>query len=117
MTDELVQRLRELEVKATPGPWEGSGRDDCGYGWLHGLSGSRHLMHGQYREQPHDARFIAALRNALPLLLDELTRLKSSLEEQRKALRAVRGFTHEEFRAWKERHRKALSASRVEPSG
>ena len=78
----LLERLRELEAAATPGPWEyehigqsvyktpiGNGEKICdirGWGWLlhkHETDEAREA------EQDANAEFITLSRNALPLLL------------------------------------------------
>lgn len=70
--------LRELEQKATPGPWEYDDTTDQHYdddgtvtptGWFRGAVGNVDV--GDYNTLSlADAALIAALRNAAPLLLD-----------------------------------------------
>ena len=88
MTPALIEKLKELHAKAAPGPWVVQG--DCG---VHGPDDE----HGYqtmviYDEGGHnrdDALCIAALHNALPDLLAELSRLRQSEAELRAALEGV----------------------------
>jgi hypothetical protein len=74
-----IKRLRELTEKATTGPWEAH--------WVKQHTGGEccFIEHGN-AEMPSleldiathaDADFIAAARNSLPELLDELERLRA----------------------------------------
>lgn len=56
-----IDQLRALADAATPGPWEGSGGDI--WSDTHGFLSRDELENA-------DAAFIAAMRNALPALLD-----------------------------------------------
>ena len=98
MNDQL-DKLRKLEQAATPGPWR-VGLPNNG-----GLGNSRYIMRSRGIKSPNagdwitvvsggeddwgieqgvlnpdDAVFIAAARNALPQLLDELAELRAKLE-------------------------------------
>lgn len=71
-----IDRLRQLEAEATPGPWEADG---AGIG-----HGERWIAHGNVRYPSEataeaDAEFIAEARNALPELLDELETLRAKV--------------------------------------
>ena len=89
MTPALIERLKELHAKATPGPWVVKG--DCG---VHGPDDE----HGYqtmviYDEGGHnrdDALCIATLHNALPDLLAELSSLRQSEAAMREALTDAR---------------------------
>lgn len=78
-----IKRLRELDEKATKGPWEESNGD--GYSaWS--IRGGRILLAkviGDSPETDANAALIAAARNALPALLDAAERevnLRQALE-------------------------------------
>ena len=78
--------LRKLESKATPGPWEWEDYD------LRSNSGVIRVAHGVFLGESDgfpgfedDKEFIAAIRNALPALLDELERLREEKDGDRKA--------------------------------
>ena len=79
-----TKELRELEAKATKGPWS---RDiaQIGKEWLKGrlqeavVSDSGVI--GVFSENDPDAALIAAMRNALIPLLDENERLRAALRE------------------------------------
>jgi hypothetical protein len=61
----LIERLRKLEAKATPGPWY--------HQWSHGavgISKTKNRAITPYVDRVEDAEFIAEMRNALPKLLD-----------------------------------------------
>lgn len=66
MTPEERAALRELHAKATPGPWTARGREVC---WERGTIAPSFA----------DAAFIAAAREAVPALLDELDRVEKAL--------------------------------------
>lgn len=82
--DDIIARLRELEGRATPGPWDGSyrlrnviatiGRDKMN-GEPHG--GARISSDGEPASFTADRALIVAMRNALPSLLAEVERLRS----------------------------------------
>ena len=86
MTPALIERLKALHARSTPGPWVVKG--DCG---VHGPTDE----HGNptmviYDEGGHnrdDALCIAAIHNALPDLLAELSRLR----QLREALESLMG--------------------------
>lgn len=79
ITPEEIKRLRELEKKATPGPWE-VGDNHLIFAADH----KRTKIAGNYRWEygrggicfAADGDFIVAARNALPDLLDEIERLR-----------------------------------------
>ncbi|WP_414041301.1 hypothetical protein ACJU26_04295 [Acidithiobacillus sp. M4-SHS-6] len=86
---EAIARLRAMERLATPGPWEAHPRQD------HHAIESPSAQDVIESPTPlvatipfvdtrarHDAAFIAAMRNVLPDLLDEIERLRVA-EEQR----------------------------------
>ena len=83
MTPALIERLKELHARSTPGPWVVKG--DCG---VHGPNDE----HGNptmviYDEGGHnrdDALCIAALHNAFPQIMAELSRLCQSEAELRR---------------------------------
>lgn len=94
ITQETLNRLKELEAKATPGPWEPfteywcnpqgpDTRTGCGpihqcYEYPGGI--------GQSPEAEADAAFIAESRNALPALLAEIERLRAVEAKLKEAL-------------------------------
>jgi hypothetical protein len=95
LTDDDVKRLRELLAKATPGPWRSqrAGNAPC-HGALVGQSAilelprpynEAYIAERKLREvslfTDDDADLIAAMRNALPDLLDEIDRLRAELAE------------------------------------
>lgn len=83
----ILEPLRELDAKATPGPWEHdgvTGREDTAYEMLYGPDGSSTICdtsNAGMREMVYDGDFwvdrqgranlllVAGLRNALPELL------------------------------------------------
>ena len=106
-TDELVERLRDLLGKATPGPWQATYeegtklRDEHGdlLGWL-----SHTHLRGRRpsNEVNANAALIAELRNAAPALLDTIAALKSEnrelldvLEKQDTRIEALEGALRE----------------------
>lgn len=117
MSDELCERLRELMSKATPGPWaldftEVHGRlygvrgitvsaeDSEGNPWLRLITGSGGAQSWTDKVcEPAGAdddeatlRLIVEAVNALPELLDTITRLKARVEELEGALRPFASF-------------------------
>ena len=71
--------LRKLEQAATPGPWKSS----PGVVWAVEMYGSPEDPEWQQvkvADTGEDAAFIAAARNALPRLLDELAEMRAKLE-------------------------------------
>lgn len=79
MTDrDPIAELRELESAATPGPWDVESRLGSeltrvygGNGWPVAL-----IARWSHEADQADAAFIAAARNALPLLLDVVDLLR-----------------------------------------
>jgi hypothetical protein len=81
----VVQRLRELEAKATPAPWEwGMG------GWLYSKSLAESVVESSITKGGAesvvvtgnaDKRLIEEMRNALPALLDTITTLLAERDE------------------------------------
>jgi hypothetical protein len=85
MTDEEIDELRQLCERAAPGPWRAmvEGRDHT--------SGDSFIMVGTVADRgedmyvsrdsgpaaPEDLDFIAAARNSLPHLIDELVKLRA----------------------------------------
>lgn len=90
----LIEHLKELSTKATPGPWELYNDRDAEY------DGSTYKVRGPDREPEHsdrievmndctyyncapgrnDAELLVALRNALPKLLHRLGALEAVVE-------------------------------------
>ena len=79
----LVARLRELEAKATPGPWRV--HDDGAVRlfviqrpavWLEAIEDNRNV-HPAVDCREQDATLIAEARNALPAILDALEKATS----------------------------------------
>lgn len=91
ITDEALQRLRELEAKATPGPWirpkywTHSEEKPAPVAMLHRGGSSGPWLHvgltcDVARPQDHiDTDYISESREAMPLLLDTVARLKEAL--------------------------------------
>jgi len=80
MTDDEIKRLRRLCEVATPGPWAQDTGTLCNkvadaYGRL------LLRVHEDHERYPHDAAFIAAAREALPKLLDEVEAWKTRCGE------------------------------------
>ena len=91
VTDAELAHLKELEQKATPGPWEYDGVD------ILGTDGERHIVKipeglitipsGDCKlwsgpliaEAVTNAKFIAAAREAVPKLIAEVERLRDEL--------------------------------------
>ena len=80
LTIEQIERLEQLEREATPGPWHQGASEECVESETHGSVAvcmqqgeSPFVKHGKYQEE-YDAILIAAMRNALPQLL-ELARI------------------------------------------
>ena len=76
MTNEEIAELRTLEAQATKAPWADAGPHPS-------VIGDARLI--IETETPHDAALIAAMRNALPDLLDDIDRLSAINREQRLA--------------------------------
>ena len=99
MTDlaETIARLRELEAKATPAPWE-AGTTALGGGPLHRPVVTapdqplpRPFLIAENVSSAGDAELIAALRSALPALLDAAERAER-LEKENAALSEQNAF-------------------------
>jgi hypothetical protein len=78
MTHEQLQILRALCEKATPGPWEYH-KSESGDGVLCPRGG--YVVEVGHGTTNNDAAFIAAARDALPALLDEVERLRERLDD------------------------------------
>lgn len=84
-TDATIERLRKLIAKATPGPWvdpperESTAERPSPYlVYAHHDVTTRHVGRFDYAENNlADKHLIAALRNEVPALLDELERLRT----------------------------------------
>lgn len=82
ITPEEIARLRELEKKATPGPWKYSRP----FEWI---ESNKHQIIAQtwgkletpFVNDVNNSALIIAARNALPDLLDEIERLRHELVE------------------------------------
>lgn len=90
-----LQRLRELEARATPGPWKATHKTTFGGGEIGfaDISGPATGRYGgvEYRcsSTNADADFVAALRNAAPALIaaaEERDRLRSELTDVMRVL-------------------------------
>lgn len=85
LTDEDLNRLRDLADKATPGPWEWDGtgvnnglEGNFSFDWC--SNGSPQFNGSeQNANEENDGAFIAAARDALPRLLSEVTDLRHTL--------------------------------------
>lgn len=75
MRDEDLKRLRELAEAATPGPWT-AGRSAHHLGWNLYRDGGIDVSEPSAGFDESDADFIAASREAVPALLDEVERLR-----------------------------------------
>ena len=75
--DATLQRLEELEKRATKGPWFHNTENLYEvFSEVDPISDGREVLVAQLEA---DAGYIAASRNALPLLLDSVRRLKEAL--------------------------------------
>lgn len=93
MTPAELAELRRIEQAATPGPWgvEYDGPDGACVRTeqpetdMPHLSKEKHVacycFNGQLENPEADATFIAAARNALPALLDEVERLQAIVRD------------------------------------
>lgn len=98
---DLITRLRELEAAATKGPWRVVPGDD-----VDTVCSDKHdicqpyevAVRGHYSRAPGDANaaLIAEARNALPLLLDEIEKLRAALKPF--ARLTVEGRDHTDFK-------------------
>lgn len=101
VTPEQIAEWRRLAEAATPGPW--SAPVETGPTEVHGATpvAITSLVHSV--AEKHDARFIAAAREAVPALLAEVERLRADYEARREACRAlgeaISGLEHE-GRGW-----------------
>lgn len=78
LTAAEIEELRELEAKATPGPWEVGetdkyGQQTVGDKFITLLSCWHHSVESLEEESIANASLIAVMRNALPRLLSMLT--------------------------------------------
>lgn len=70
---ETLARLRALHANATPGPWHWDSDAEDDSGLVYGQAEQIATTHGSGESHAvNDARLIAAMRNALPALLDAL---------------------------------------------
>jgi hypothetical protein len=85
LSEEDIKKIRLRCEAATPGPWVSSweGRD-------HPLGGDSVILRGDQRQfddlyitppTPTDQDFIAHARQDIPMLVDEILRLRKKLEE------------------------------------
>lgn len=74
--DELIERLRELLAKATPGPWQYHGSHFYGPDASETAMLIGQIVSGDGR-CPHDRNLVTGAINALPTLLDALAALKA----------------------------------------
>lgn len=86
---ELIDRLRELDKKASPAPWESSNHGEGKNTFLeseidnvlvHDERGSGHVREDIAWINEANASMIVEARNALPDLLDEIERLQESCD-------------------------------------
>lgn len=93
LTAAEIEELRELEAKATPGPWEVGetdkyGQQTVGDKFITLLSCWHHSVESLEEESIANASLIAVMRNALPRLLSMLTPLTDA--EVREAVERMR---------------------------
>ena len=91
MTREQIDELRELEAKATPGPWTTDDShpryrakvycDDALGSMVADCHGS-HTVAISLKAEDANARLIAAMRTALPALLSEVSRLTAERDAE-----------------------------------
>lgn len=74
MTDEELARLEALAQAATPGPWERRFHDQNEVETRDGIRVA--TFNEARRDTWHNARFIAAARDAVPALVAEVRRLR-----------------------------------------
>lgn len=79
----MIERLRELLQKATPGPWRVVGRDFClkGFPQVEMNTPDGHYFPVNFAE---DADLIVETRNSLPSLLDRLEQAEARVQELEK---------------------------------
>lgn len=92
-----IAELRELEKKATPGPWQHGGTGTIVSMTGDSVAGTDSEVTAPdgdwFTDGDADAKFIAAARNALPQLLDTLDAALAVVEAARKFKRPFdRGF-------------------------
>lgn len=78
-----TQELRSLLERMTPGEWRVL-RDQCHFDTASDIvCGSKTIAQtcSKYPQLEHDAAGIVALKNAAPVLLDEIERLRAALEQ------------------------------------
>ena len=94
ITPSRIAELRKLADEATPGPWSWvPAEDDDLYDWLSAPTDEL-MMHSIDSDEgswiaveERNALFIAACREAVPALLDEIERLQTENEELSETLR------------------------------
>jgi hypothetical protein len=97
MTAEEIARLQALCAAATPGPWDHAPPGGCVVAsaqYQHeqvalacGAAAMRDERMDTYEVQRANAEFIAAARDALPILLAEVVRLRAEVAERNAILR------------------------------
>lgn len=79
ITDELLQLHDELEVEATPRPWESSTRTRPGYGKIIFWSPRPHLE--IILDRVSDSKYLTFIRNLGPELVAEVRNLRKRVGE------------------------------------
>jgi hypothetical protein len=82
LTPEERAELERLHREATPGPWEATDfSEDGGMVWAAGerINHERTMNRVAVIERQEDATLIAAARNALPRLLEQIATLEAAL--------------------------------------
>ena len=111
---ETINRLRELDQKASPAPWSynpwsanssGEVTQNITYGW----GEEEEILIGEvsYLLTEHDAEMIAESRNSLPSLLAEIERLQSSEKELKERFTLI-------FNKWRSRRRDLIRRVQAE---
>lgn len=95
ITTEQLAAWREIEAKATPGPWVVNRI----YPYAPGTGNPRYIESQtgticQTGSKTYDAELIAESRNAFPVLLDEVERLQADNARLRGLLRRIHGWDH-----------------------
>lgn len=76
---QFLAEVRELDAKATPGPWEESDLPFCA------TDGGAPRCYGCYtlewENKEHDAAFIARARELLPLVAERLEAVKAMIDD------------------------------------
>lgn len=93
-TAAMVERLRELDAKATPGPWILRGKG-CSV-WPIPWATQPACRAGSHPNNRNDAALIAEMRTALPDLLATTTRLTAELDAMREGVAKARKDTFTE---------------------